>query len=448
MPVGKYPNFAACVLDHKSKGHTEEEAKKMCGQMEKNTMNEKVDRLCFTEVQFSEGSFDPNAEFEILTTAKHIDSRYGEFQYKQSDLEEMAKNFNEEVVGTDIAVDLNHDQECIALAWIKPASMSVKPSRKLAGEYSLYAQLCKFSPKGEEYVSTGALRYFSVELQFKMDRMISGVKKTFKNVIRGLALTNRPVVKDMNPIFSESNIHNPIQMNKFNEMLEALKAKSIVTKVEFSELKKLADEAVEADAEVKGEVEAATAEVEAKVEEPAKATDEKALAELAEKAVRKALSESGKSTFSAADVAVMLADATKEAIKEPMKRLNEVLDNARGAKLSAQVKGLCLSEDKNVGFKAAQQDKVLAFVKKLSDEMASEYFSIHSDIIAAVDFSEKGVDGAMNDFKNSDVYSELDKKATAYAAEHKVKYTEATKAVLAQDKALSDAINKLENKGE
>jgi hypothetical protein len=70
-------------------------------------------------VEFSE-SIEDSKEYELITTAKQTDSRYGDFSYSKSDLETMAKNFNDDIVGTEIPVDLNHDPEHIAYAWIKP----------------------------------------------------------------------------------------------------------------------------------------------------------------------------------------------------------------------------------------------------------------------------------------------------------------------------------------
>ena len=64
-------------------------------------------RQVFTAISLSDG-FNPDAEYEILTTAKQTDPRYGEFQYSKKELEQMAKNFNEEVVGTEIPVDHDH----------------------------------------------------------------------------------------------------------------------------------------------------------------------------------------------------------------------------------------------------------------------------------------------------------------------------------------------------
>ena len=66
----------------------------------------------------------------------------------------MATHFNENIVGTEIPVDLNHDPEHIAYAWIKPGSMVVKESTLLEGHYSLYAQLYKFTPEGKDMITT------------------------------------------------------------------------------------------------------------------------------------------------------------------------------------------------------------------------------------------------------------------------------------------------------
>ena len=415
-----------------------------------------------TEIQLGE-KFNANADFEILTTAKQTDARYGDFKYTKENLEEMANNFNEDIVGTEIAVDLNHDREGIALAWIKPGTMSVRPSTKLDGEFSLYAKLYKFTPDGEKMVSTGALRYFSVELQFAMKKVVEGIKKTFKNVIRGLALTNRPVIKDMSPTFSEksNNLSNPLTMEDLKKLFASLTGKDSVTKVEFSEFTKLADDAVEAEPENKEEVEAMKDDLEPKVEEEKEPTEEeKAAAEKAEaekaeaekaeaekteeakeeeakEMAEKALAEKAEQkTFTLAEV--------KELITKPMKKMNETLAELRGTRLSEEVKSLMLSEDNKVGFKAGAKDKVLDFVKKLSDELAKEYFALHTGIIGAVDLAEYG-SAENGKVELSEPHKELDEKATKLAEEKGVSYSAATKTVLTEDKELAEAIQKLED---
>lgn len=108
-----------------------------------------------SEIKLSDtGEFSEDKEYELITTAKQTDHRYGDFEYKKEDLERMATHFNENIVGTEIPVDLNHDPEHIAYAWIKPGSMVVKESTLLEGHYSLYAQLYKFTPEGKDMITT------------------------------------------------------------------------------------------------------------------------------------------------------------------------------------------------------------------------------------------------------------------------------------------------------
>lgn len=198
----------------------------------------------------------------MITTAKQTDARYGDFEYSKEELETMAKHFNEDVVGTEIPVDLNHDPEHIALAWIKPGSMVVKESTRLPGQYSLYAQLYKFTPDGKEKVETGALRYFSLQIQHQFAKIVDNSKKVYKLVIRALALTNMPVIKDMAPTLSEKPhlfSNHSQQMEK--EQLEVKLAEQEVTlSAKDQEIKSLNEklalvETAKRDAELSAKVE-------------------------------------------------------------------------------------------------------------------------------------------------------------------------------------------------
>lgn len=144
----------------------------------------------------------------------------------------MAKNFNDNIVGTEIPVDLNHDPEHIAYAWIKPGSMKVKKSSQLDGHYSLYAQLYKFTPEGRDMITTGKVRYFSLQIQTQFAKFVDKVKKVYKLVIRAMALTNMPVIKDMAPTLSEektaSLFPNHSQMADTTELERKLAEKDTI----------------------------------------------------------------------------------------------------------------------------------------------------------------------------------------------------------------------------
>ena len=370
-------------------------------------------------------------EVEILTTANQTDPRYGNFKFTKKQLEEITKNFNEDTVGIELAVDLNHDPEHIALAWLKEGSMRVAESTKMDGQFSLFATIHKFTPRGKDMVTTGAVKYFSVEVSRKFEKMVGKVKKTFSNVIRGLALTNRPVIKDMAPTFSEKSLSINsfiMDLSKFLELAETFLAEDKVTKAQITTLKTLA-ESLEGDDKVKAEEK--VEEAEAKVEEeapaaPAAKEEAPTAEELAEKVLADA-KEAGKKTMDLSEV----QEIVKQALKPAMQQLNDALATTRGKVLSEQVEALALSEDKNVGIKADAKPKVLAFVKKLSDELAKEYFALHEDILTSVDLSETGSAAA-------------GKKALSDPAKAGAKIQELAEKLVTKDFSLAEALEKVQ----
>lgn len=326
-----------------------------------------------SEITLSEGEFDENKEYELITTAKQTDHRYGDFQYSKADLETMAKNFNENVVGTEIPVDLNHDENHMAYAWIKPGSMKVKKSSKLDGHYSLYAQLHKYTPEGKDYISTGKFRYFSLQIQHQLAKFVDNTKKVYKLVIRAMALTNMPVVKDMAPTLSEKTplFSNHSTMEKTPEQLLAEKDTILAQKDQ-----KLS------------EIEAENLRLSEKI-----AAQEKA---------------------------------------------------QRDITLAAQVDDLCLSEDKKVGFKGGEKEKITEFVKTLSDDQAKAYFEIHKDIITSVDLNEDGSadegDEGEGAGENEDPNVEAEAKAQELSEKEKIPLKDAYERVLSENPKLKKRV--------
>lgn len=326
---------------------------------------------CLSEIVLSD-KFSEDKEYELITTAKQTDVRYGDFEYSKEDLETMAKNFNDNIVGTEIPVDLNHDPEHIALAWIKPGSMVVKESSQLEGKYSLYAQLYRFTPDGEQKVKTGALRYFSLQIQHQMAKFVDNTKKVYKLVIRALALTNMPVIKDMAPTYGERNL---LFFNHSQTMEKA-------------------------ELEVK----------------------------LAEK-----------------DVALTQKDQLLSEKDAEIKRLSDEVEAEKTAKreieLADQVEELCLSEDKAVGFKGGEKETVLAFVKTLSDEQATQYFAIHKNIIASVNLNEEGTGEDTATVADADAEAEVAKLASVISSKEGISLSEAAKRVLSENPELAKKLS-------
>lgn len=287
----------------------------------------------------------------------------------------MAKNFNDDVVGTEIPVDLNHDPEHIALAWIKPGSMVVRESTKLKGQYSLYAQLYRFTPDGKEKIETGALRYFSLQIQHQMSKFVDNAKKVYKLVIRALALTNMPVIKDMAPTLSEKNKPAIFPNHSLEMETKELELKLAEKDTALAEKETLLSQK---DAEIKS-------------------LSDKLAAETAAK---------------------------------------------REVELAEKVEKLCLSEDSAVGFKGGEKEKVLAFVKTLSDEQATAYFELHTAIIASVDLNEHGdpADGTPA-VPGGDPEEVAEKMAVALSQKESIDLRAAYDRVLSENPELAKKIN-------
>lgn len=363
-------------------------------------------KFSILEISLAENA-DLSQEFEIITTAKQYDPRYGNFQYSKDDLDKMAKDFNEGVAGIEIAVDINHDPEKRAYAWVQPGSMNVKPARKLQGEYALNARLYRYTPEGEQLVKTGAFRYFSLQIRPRVERFIDGVKKIFTNVIYGLALTNAPVIKDMAPTFSENLFLNFTNM----ELLKILLADLTGRKFARKEDKALVKKAIETLSEdEKEQVKEDAAKVEAMPEEaPAPAADvsasEKKLAEATQKLT---------------DVEKKLAETETE--------LGKVKTKLTDKELAEKLAEVTLSDTVEIGFAKESLAAVEKFMRSLSEEKLGEFVSLIK-AIRRVDLSEHG----------SEVRELADKEAKAKELACKI----ATDEKMPMYKAIEEAYKRL-----
>ena len=330
-------------------------------------------------------------EFEILTTAKQYDWRYDDFQYEEKMMKEAVDNFNNNVMGIEIAVDLNHDNEKKALAWITPKSMRVDDSKILDGHKSIFCKLYRYTPKGENFVTTGTIRYFSLEIRHKFTRWIGKTKKVFKNVISGLALTNAPVIKDMAPTFSENNnnnlYHNSINMETIKKLLSDLNSKDIVTKAEKDLLKGVvsvlseeqAEEVKEDVEKVEDKPEQSKEEIKEAEEKAKKEDEEKELAEKKEEERVKTLSNSERK----------LAEQTKE-LAEQKKELAEIKAKQLSDRVETQVKSMLLSETNTQGFNAESKETLETFLFSLSEIQSTQF----TELVKGIKSVEMGAKGS------------------------------------------------------
>lgn len=306
--------------------------------------------------------------FEVAKCGTYYDWRYGNFEITAQLLAELKANFDADVLALKVALDCNHEPEDGAMAWI--AELDVQGN-------SLMARFGEWTPEGEQAVRDGKYRYFSIEfspLELPAD---DGVR-VIDNVLKGIALTNRPVLKGMEGTFAEKAApndsnqpakavnHNQTMKNMVTKLCEALMKRPKVGKGDVETVKlMLADLTDDEKNEVKPQVE----QVEAKA-----ASDEKADTEAAE-AAAKELAEKG-------DPAKALAEALPRLAK--LEAANATLLAEKSAKEQAEVIASMMLSEKNLkGFPAAALAAVTALVKDVGTETARKFAEVIPQITDA-----------------------------------------------------------------
>ncbi|MEE8151266.1 MAG: phage protease [Nitrosomonadaceae bacterium] len=170
------------------------------------------------------------------------------------------KNFDEKIVGSGIPVNLSHNRGGEAGGWI--IGLSIHEDRLLAD--------VEWTPLGMEKIKSKQFKFTSSELARSFPHHETG--EPVKNVLIGVALTNIPAVKGLNPVaLSEqvqTYISNHNHMKKFKELLASLMAKKTISLSEFQKFEDVADEAVDAGEVTPEEAEAAKKDVKDVAEEP------------------------------------------------------------------------------------------------------------------------------------------------------------------------------------
>lgn len=164
-------------------------------------------------------------EVQLLREGQFHHPSYGEVLIGAEHLNLMKANFDANVRGIDISIDYTHDNEAgenPAACWIK--ELHVKSNKDGKGK-GLFAKV-EFTPMGLDKISKKEYKYSSAD--FAID-YIDQDGKHHPYVLRGGTLTNRPFIKNMNPI-KLSEYKPVIKENKTmnrDEMLAALKVQGI-----------------------------------------------------------------------------------------------------------------------------------------------------------------------------------------------------------------------------
>jgi phage I-like protein len=137
------------------------------------------------------------SQIEIMRTGTWKHPVYGNFSITENDLDDFILHFIENVRGIDIAIDLEHGEtphKSASAGWIKHLT---KQGNSLLAEIE-WTDLGKEKLKSKEY------KYFSPEFKFSYEDHETG--KKYSNVLMGGGLTNRPFIKNMQPVLLSEDV--------------------------------------------------------------------------------------------------------------------------------------------------------------------------------------------------------------------------------------------------
>jgi ATP-dependent Clp protease protease subunit len=162
-------------------------------------------------------------EIQILREGKYIHPVYGDILITEKMLHKMKENFDNNVRGCDISYDYTHDNdsgEAPAALWLRGLEVRQNDDGKGKG---LFAKV-EFTPMGQKKVSEKEYKYSSAD--FRID-YIDQHGEHHPYVLCGGTLTNRPFIKNMNPIKLSENYKKEVKSMDRKQLIAELQGHGV-----------------------------------------------------------------------------------------------------------------------------------------------------------------------------------------------------------------------------
>jgi hypothetical protein len=168
-----------------------------------------------------EGFEEVPQRVQLMRTCSFFHDRYGKVDITRRMFDEMKANFEANVRGIQLMIDYAHDSEREAAGWIK--GLEIVQNLEL-GEDQLWA-IVDWTPAGRRTLADKEFAYLSADFDpsYKDNE---NPTKIFGTVLLGAGLTNRPVIKKMNPAIqlSEYSQTNNKESKMTEEQVKAAEA--------------------------------------------------------------------------------------------------------------------------------------------------------------------------------------------------------------------------------
>jgi len=159
---------------------------------------------------------------EIIRKGKFDHSFFGKFDINEDVLKQFKANFDNKAMRVDIAIDYFHDAYAEAAGWFKEIKLEDDGKK-------LFARI-EWTDKAKAKIKAKEIKYISAE--FTLDYQDSETGKEYGAALFGAGITNRPHVKDMQPIFSETIFNNKDRVNNMADLKDVLKSIATFTDAE------------------------------------------------------------------------------------------------------------------------------------------------------------------------------------------------------------------------
>lgn len=358
-------------------------------------------------------------EINIVPTGKWDHPSYGEMEITSSDIAQFCANFKARI-RRDIPITAGHDNgmsggELPAIGWFKELI-----DRGVNGLWAVV----EWTEEGKNLLAQRAFKYFSPEFCEQYSDPETG--ETYKNVLVGGALTNKPYFKELAPVvaFSEPSIIHQFSNMELNDII----AKN-VEDLTAEEKTFLREHSAELSDEQKATFEPALKDEETPAPEE-KPEEEPAPAPVDEPTEQVDASEKNMVKIAAAELAILKDKADKGA---------SAFAELETVKLGQKADTLVFSETNKDGkFLPTQKTALVSFLKTLSETQRDQFTNLIKHLPKAAEnlFSEKGDAGKVE--VPASVFAEVEAKVKdAQKADSTLTYSNALRKVFSENPDLA-----------
>ncbi len=164
-------------------------------------------------------------DVQIMRVGTFYSDEHGKLAVTSEMLKNMVKNFNERVRGVDLAIDYKHDSDDVAAGWIKQLYLMNESTE-------LWAKV-DWTPKGSKVLTDKEFRYLSAD--FHLDFKHNETNKTHGPTLFGAGLTNRPFIKEMDPVIELSETKGSKKMDEKDKQIADLQAQIVALKKQIED---------------------------------------------------------------------------------------------------------------------------------------------------------------------------------------------------------------------